>query len=696
MRKKIGEVLIEVGLIKQEQLEQALVLQKGGNKRLGKVLIELGYIEETQIADALSRQFSIPLVDCGKYNVSKELLALVPKDVAEKKIIFPIERIDNKLTVVMANPLDWASIDELSFRTGMKILVAVAPETSIVDAIERHYLGDKADSWDLIKDLPNYEDAEFVRKAPEEDEKDENIQSLYNLSEAPPIVKLVTMVLVDAVKSRASDIHIEPHEKHVQVRYRVDGNLRNVLKYPKHIQESVISRIKIIANLDITNRRSPQDGRSTLRYEKRAIDLRISSLPSVYGENIVIRLLDQSTGLVSLGKLGIPEKILTPLLKLASQPQGMILVTGPTGSGKSTTLYALIKQLMTETESIFTIEDPVEYKLQGLTQVGVNEAVGLTFSGALRSILRQDPDIIMVGEIRDRETADIAIRSALTGHLVLSTIHTNDTISTITRLLDIGLDAYLVSSAVTGVLAQRLVRRICPECKIECDQSFAMSGYSLPHLDKSYKGSGCSYCQYTGYRGQVGVYEFVMMDTKLKRLIPRLVPEEELWDAAQSSGTVTLFEDAWAKVRDGITTVEEVLAKIPYRDTEALSGKFADEQTTKILVFNMPESLHGLISRALESEGYMLSFSSDKELVETATRENPDLVLVGEHEGVFDQIKLLRSNIRYAYTPIFLFTDKKQAGNREEERKLGVKEYLSKSLNAARLLSIVNRELKEN
>ena len=696
MRKKIGEVLIDVGLITRDQLEQVLVLQKGGNKRLGKVLIELGYLEEMQIAEALSKQFSIPLVDCSKYNVSREVLALVPKDVAEKKIIFPMESRDKVLTVVMADPLDWPSIDQLAFRTGMKISVAVAPESSIIGAIERHYVDDKSDSWDLLKDLPSYEDAEFLRKAPEEEENSANIQSLYNLSEAPPIVKLVTMVLVDAVKSRASDIHIEPHEKHVQVRYRVDGNLRNVLKYPKHIQESVISRIKIIANLDITNRRSPQDGRSTLRYEKRNIDLRISSLPSVYGENIVIRLLDQSTGLVSLGKLGISEKILIPLLKLAGQPQGMILVTGPTGSGKSTTLYAILQQLMTETESIFTIEDPVEYKLQGLTQVGVNEAVGLTFSGALRSILRQDPDIIMVGEIRDRETADIAVRSALTGHLVLSTIHTNDTIATITRLLDIGLDAYLVSSAVTGILAQRLVRRICTECKAESDRTLEITGGGLPPLTKTFKGSGCSFCQYTGYRGQVGIYEFLLMDTSLKRLIPKLVPEEELWDAARAAGTVTLFEDAYAKVRDGMTTVEEVLAKIPYRDTEALAARGTDEQRLKILTFNMSEQLNGLIIRTLEPAGYDVSKSSDTDLVAAATRESPDLVLVGEHKEAMEQIKLLRSNIRYAYTPVFLFTGKNQPGNREEDRKFGIREYFAESLDAARLLSIVGKELREN
>jgi type IV pilus assembly protein PilB len=573
--KKIGKVLTDAGLITDEQLDKALLIQKSSRRRLGKVLIELGYIEEAQIANALSSQFSIPLVDCSKVSVSRDVLAYVPQSVAEKNIILPIECTDKKLTVVMADPLDYMCRDALSFSTGMKISVTVAPESEILEAVDRHYNVEKVEDWDLMKDLPTYEDAEFITKTPEE-ERDDNIQSIFNLSGAPPIVKLVTMVLVDAVKSRASDIHIEPQEKYVLVRYRVDGDLRNVLKFPKHIQESVISRIKIISSLDITKRRTPQDGRSVLRYENRNIDLRISSLPSVFGENIVIRLLDHTTGLVPLGRLGMPEKILLPLLKLASLPQGMILVTGPTGSGKSTTLYALLHHLITETQSIFTIEDPVEYKIQGITQVAVNEAVGVTFSGSLRSILRQDPDIIMVGEIRDRETADIAVRSALTGHLVLSTLHTNDTISTITRLVDIGLDNYLVSSAVNGLLAQRLVRRICPECKTECDRPLAIAGHALPLLENSYIGKGCSHCLNTGYFGQVGIYEFVLLDNRLKRLISRGVPEEELWDAAQEGGAVTLFKDACTKVREGITSVDEVLSKIPFRDTGDLSGVWPD------------------------------------------------------------------------------------------------------------------------
>jgi len=695
VRKKIGEVLFEAGLITREQLKQALTLQKGENKRLGKVLIELGYMKEGQIAAALSRQFSIPVVDCSKYNITTELLALVPKEIAETKIIFPLELTDKKLLVAMADPLDWASIDKLSFRNGLQIKVAVAPESSIVEAIEKYYVITKEPAWDLLKELPAYEEAEIIAGRPDEETKDVNVQSLFNLSEAPPIIKLVTMVLVDAFRSRASDIHIEPHEKHVQVRYRVDGNLRNALRYPKHIQEAVISRIKIISNLDITNRRTPQDGRSTLRLENSNIDLRISSLPSTFGENIVIRLLDHAVAMVSLGKLGIPDNILTPLVQLASQPQGMILVTGPTGSGKSTTLYSLLLQVKTETESIFTIEDPVEYKFPGMTQVGVNEAVGLSFPGALRSILRQDPDIIMVGEIRDRETADIAVRSALTGHLVLSTIHTNDTVATVTRLVDIGLPAYMVASAVTGILAQRLVRRICPECKEESDPPDEAMSSGLPVLHKCYKGKGCSYCQFTGYLGQVGVYEFLRMDTKLKRLISNLAPEEELWDAAIRAGTVTLFEDAWSKVVEGITTVEEILAKIPYRKVETMFKKYAEEeQLPKILAYRVPGHLKSPVTAALKPEGYKTVFSSAGLLLEAATRENPDLILVGNFDELLDQVKVLRSNIRYAYTSVVVLSDGLYAGLESEGSKLGIGPFVQAPVDARKLLAIIDKEIK--
>ena len=614
MRKKIGEALIEAGLITIDQLEDALYLQKNRKKRLGKVLIELGYATDVRIAEVLSKQQNLPLVDCTKRDISKELLALVPKKVAEKALVLPLELIkDRTLLLAMADPLDWSTIDDMAFRTGFKIQPVVSPETSMIAAIEKHYRSDER-SWDLLEEVPHYEEVEFVRE-PAEEGKEVNVQSLYKLSEAPPIIKLVTMVIVDAVKSRASDIHIEPHEQYIQVRYRVDGEMRNVLKYPKHLQDSVISRIKIISNLDITNRRTPQDGRSTLRLENRNIDLRISTLPSINGENIVMRLLDKESGLIPLSKLGVPEHILKPLIHLASKPQGMVLVTGPTGSGKTTTLYSLLQQLKTETESIFTIEDPVEYQLPGITQVGVNEAVNLTFPAALRSILRQDPDIIMVGEIRDLETAEIAVRSALTAHFVLSTIHTNDTVATITRLLDIGLDGYLVSSAITGILAQRLVRRICPKCKIRTDQPEAVISGNLPPLKTYYKGTGCPTCQYTGYLGQVGIYEFLLMNTKLRRLIEKNASEDELWDAARGSGVRTLFENAWAMVENGTTTVDEVLMKIHYKQMYAAEKKAEARENAAGLIWDVPEADSGLARTIIEPESCEVKSDSCQDII---------------------------------------------------------------------------------
>jgi type IV pilus assembly protein PilB len=395
-----------------------------------------------------------------------------------------------------------------------------------------------------------------------------------------------------------------------------------------------------------------------LRLDNRNIDLRISTLPSIHGENIVIRLLDTTSGLIPLSKLGVPEHILNPLIYLASQPQGMILVTGPTGSGKTTTLYSLLQQLRTETESIFTIEDPVEYRIPGITQVGVNEATNMTFPAALRSILRQDPDIIMVGEIRDLETASIAIRSALTGHLVLSTIHTNDTIATITRLLDIGLDAYLVSSGVTGILAQRLVRKICPECRVETDPPEILNRNTYPPLKKYFKGNGCPSCQYLGYRGQIGVYEFLPMDTKLRRLIAKNIAGDNLWDVARESGVKTLFENAWELVEKGITTANEVVVKIPYKSMTGDLRKRKRIQKPRVLEFNVPNEDSITIRTILEADGYNVSSASGDDIVEATRKERPDLILVNVFPEWASSVKELRKDIRYVYTPIFVLSEK--------------------------------------
>jgi type IV pilus assembly protein PilB len=694
MRKMLGEALVDSGLITKEQLENALTLRKSKNKRLGKILFELGYATEAQIAEALSEQQKLPLVDCNEYEISKKLLELVPKNIAEKAIVLPLQLKDGKLLLAMADPLDWSTIDDITFRTGLKIQAAVSTETALVAAIEKHYGSDDR-SWDLLKEIPQYNEVEFLKEI-EEDGKEVNAQSLFKLSEAPPIVKLVTMVIVDAVKSRASDIHIEPQEQFIQVRYRVDGDLRSVLKYPKRIQDSVISRIKIISNLDITNRRTSQDGRSTLRIDNRNIDLRISTLPSVHGENVVIRLLDHSSGLIPLSKLGVPEHILHPLIQLASQPQGMILVTGPTGSGKTTTLYSLLQQLRTETESIFTIEDPVEYRIPGITQVGVNEATNMTFPAALRSILRQDPDIIMVGEIRDLETASIAIRSSLTGHLVLSTIHTNDSVATIVRLLDIGLDAYLVSTGVTGILAQRLVRRICPDCRVEIGPPEMLARSKFPRLKSYYKGKGCPSCQYAGYRGQVGVYEFLQMDTKLRRLIAKNITGDNLWDAARESGVKTLFENAWAMVEQGLTTVDEVIMKIPYKPTDGEFRKRERSQKTKVLEYNVPKADSKLIRKVLEAEGYVVASASGADIVEETRKEQPDVILVNASPDWANFVKQLRSDIRYVYIPVIMLSEKPSDMDPKDGMELGIKGVLSRPIDPDRLLELLRRGNSDN
>ncbi len=590
-KKQLGALLVEAGLLTEEQLDNALMLQTGKNKRLGKILVELGYINEEQIAETISRQLSIPRVDCNSYSPSKELLALVPRETAERKIIFPLEKRDKGIVVAMADPLDFWTIDDLTFQSGLRIIVTVAPETNILGAIEETY-GSSDVTWDLLKEIPAYSEVEFVKEDFKKEDKQEiSFNTLFKDSEAPPIVKLVTMIIADAVNYDASDIHIEPREKFVQVRYRIDGELKNMISFPERIRDSVISRIKIIANLDITNRRFPQDGRSALRLKNKTVDLRISTLPSVHGEKIVIRLLDPTTGLIPLIKLGISEKILKPLIEIIKQPQGMLLITGPTGSGKTTTLYSILQQLRNETKNIITIEEPVEYKLPEITQVGINEAIGFTFAGALRSVLRQDPDIIMVGEIRDLDTAEIGARSALTGHLVLSTLHTNDTVSTITRLLDIGLESFLVTSAVSGILAQRLVRKICTHCKIETAPPEELFGIILPHLETYYKGKGCAKCNNTGYAGRIGVYELLSMNTQLRRLIARDFSEDDLWETTRKAGTQTLFEDAWSKVEEGLTTAEEIVSKIPYQQFLIEEGKTTSRRKSRKILMRKNDKI---------------------------------------------------------------------------------------------------------
>ncbi len=560
VRKKFGELLVEAKIIDEQQLSYALAMQKETKQRLGQTLIDLGYVNEQQIVETLSLQLSLQVFRGDRVSINEELKTLVPKDLALKKGILPVCIDNRKLYLAMANPLDFQTINEISFRTGRPSVVPlVAGESALLEAIENFY-GNTESHWEVLQEIHETEHIEYVSELPE-DAKDS--RDVFKGSADPPIIKLVTLILSNAIKSRASDIHIEPREKDVRVRYRVDGSLREALTFPNQIRNHVISRIKILASLDITKRRTPQDGSACLKVDGNSIDLRISCLPSIHGEKIVIRLLSHEIGTKGLEDLGLPEQTNYGLLKIFTQPQGMLLVTGPTGSGKTTTLYAILNRIRSDSENIVTIEDPVEYKIENLTQVMVNEAVGLTFANALRSILRQDPDIIMVGEIRDLETAEIAIRSALTGHLVFSTLHTNDTVSTITRLTDMGLPPYFISSALTGVLAQRLLRKICANCKTMAKPSLDTHEGLFAGIKEFYKGEGCPVCSNTGYYGQTGVYEYLEVGAPLKMLISENKNEDVLFEAARRNGLKTLMDGALDKVASGITTAEEVLSKIP-------------------------------------------------------------------------------------------------------------------------------------
>ena len=577
-RKKLGEILIEDGTVSENQLINALALQKKSGKMIGQTLIELGYISEAQLTDAFLKKFSIPYIDCSNLIVKEAHLKMVSMAMAVKKKIIPTNVSGNTLSLAMVNPLDYSTIDDVKFITGRNVTPLLTTESSLMKAIEKNYGYCSMEKiWTPLNEIHSEGEMQFnldknieFNITEEKDDDDIKADDLYKIGEEPPIVKLVSLILINAVKSRATDIHIEPNEKFVNVRYRIDGDMASVLKISKNLQAAVTSRIKIISTMNITIRRLPQDGRSTVKYENRMIDLRVSTMPSSYGETIVIRILDSVMGLIPLSKLGMPDNIIRDLLEMLNKPQGMLFVTGPTGSGKTTTLYSLLTQLSLETESVVTIEDPIEYELKNITQVPVNEKIGFTFSAALRSILRQDPDVIMVGEVRDSDTAQISTKAALTGHLVLSSVHTNDTIATISRLRDLGIEPYLISSALNAILAQRLVKKICENCRVEFEiPQYLYENY--PYLKKfnlgiSYKGKGCEACGFTGYKGRVGIFEFLRLDSNLRKAIPSYNSDQELISIARENGMKSLIEDACEKVENGITTIKEILTKIHYYD----------------------------------------------------------------------------------------------------------------------------------
>jgi type IV pilus assembly protein PilB len=556
---RIGDLLVRDGLISREQLTKALEDARANGNRVGLSLVKLGFIAEQDLALVLSRQHRVPAVDLDKVKLDERIVKLIPAEIAIKHQVLPLRRVGRTLTVAMADPTDLGVIDDLKFITRFEIEPVIAGELTLRKAVEREY--DSAD--DKINDLLqqfNQEDVEVV----EQQEEEVSASALAVQVEEAPVVKLINGILTDAVQRGASDIHFECYEKEIRVRYRIDGALMEIMKPPIKMKAALISRFKILSDLNIAERRLPQDGRLKLRIGKRVIDFRVSTLPTLFGEKIVLRILDKSNLTLDLEKFGMEPKAEQDFMRAILNPYGMVLVTGPTGSGKTTTLYSALSKVNTTDTNIMTAEDPVEYNLHGINQVLVRTEIGMTFSAALKAFLRQDPNIIMVGEIRDIETGSIAIKAALTGHLVLSTLHTNDAPSTITRMVDMGIEPFNVASAVNLITAQRLVRRICSKCKEPATyptEYLRAAGLSDQEIAEStfYRGKGCDVCGGSGYKGRQGLYEVMAMSPTLRRMILQGGSTAELRDQAIADGMLTLRMDGMLKIKRGITTLEEVI-----------------------------------------------------------------------------------------------------------------------------------------
>ncbi len=560
--RRLGDLLVAEGLISDAQLKQALADQKGKTEKLGSILVRLGFINEEQLIGFLSRQYGIPSITLSNVEVDNETLRLVPPAIARKYEVLPVKRIGGTLTLAMADPTNIFALDDVAFMTNLQILPVVAPQAAIRKAIDRHYEVQQASMSDVLTEITT--DGTNVEVVEDEKASTVDVFELKESADEAPVVKLVNMVLVDAIRKGASDLHWEPYEKVFRIRFRIDGVLHEMLAPPKRLEPAIISRLKIMSNLDISERRVPQDGRIKLRYGNREIDFRVSILPTIFGEKAVLRILDKEALQLDLTKLGFDSWSYEKFSHAIHQPYGMVLITGPTGSGKTTTLYSAIATINSPEHNIMTAEDPVEYNLKGVNQVQVNEGVGRTFAAVLRSFLRQDPDVILVGETRDLETAQISIRAALTGHLVFTTLHTNDCPSTVARLLDMGIQPFLLSSSLLVILAQRLGRRICKECRQPVDANeddLIPYGHVPTGIGKTqfYKGKGCQVCNFTGMKGRVAIYEVMPISEELRDMILKNASTAELREMAQKQGMKTLRQSGLMKVLEGTTTVEEVL-----------------------------------------------------------------------------------------------------------------------------------------
>ncbi len=566
MALKLGELLLKAQLINQQQLTKALEDQKAGGGKLGEVLQKLGYVTEDDVIECLSHQFGVPSINLRHFEIDPAVAKVIPVDLARKYNVIPVNKTGATLTLAMTDPTNIFAMDEITFMTGYRVEPVVASEEAIREKIDRNFGSSRElELKKVMEDLSTVDEA-ALELMDEEEEVD--VEKLAEESQEAPVVRLVNIMLTDAIKRGASDIHVEPYEKSYRVRYRIDGLLREVMTPPQRLKDAITSRIKVLAKLDIAEKRLPQDGRIKLKARiegrMRELDFRVSVLPTLHGEKVVLRLLDKEQLKLDMTKLGFEKSSLKKFEDNILKPYGMVLVTGPTGSGKTNTLYSALQRVNVPETNIITAEDPVEFQLPGVNQVQMKDSIGLNFAAALRSFLRQDPNIILVGEIRDFETAEIAIKAALTGHLVLSTLHTNDAPSTISRLMNMGIEPFLVATSVNVIAAQRLVRRVCQNCKVEVEtpiQGLLSVGFaeSEAHGIRLAKGRGCEKCTNTGYKGRVGLFEVMDITDDMRELILSGATATELRRKAMEEGMITLRESGLQKIREGLTTIEEVV-----------------------------------------------------------------------------------------------------------------------------------------
>jgi type IV pilus assembly protein PilB len=567
MSQRIGDLLVREKVISSAQLEQALKVQKETGSRLGSILVKLGFLSDEEVTNFLSRQYGVPAINLAYFEIDPTVVKLIPYDTAKRYQILPLSRVGASLTIAMVDPTNVFAMDDIKFMTGFNIEPVVASESSILDGIEKSYTAVSGPEDDLEQVMASMSEIGESDVELQSEQEEMALSDLEKAADEAPIVKLVNLILTDAVKRGASDIHIEPYEKEYRVRFRIDGVLQSIMSPPLKLNDAITSRIKIMSKMDISEKRLPQDGRIMLKVnlsgKRKQLDYRVSTLPTLWGEKVVLRLLDKENLRLDMTKLGFEPESLAKFERAILKPYGMVLVTGPTGSGKTNTLYSSIARLNTPETNIMTAEDPVEFQLSGVNQVQMKEAIGLNFAAALRSFLRQDPNIILVGEIRDFETAEIAVKAALTGHLVLSTLHTNGAPETISRLMNMGIEPFLVATAVHLICAQRLIRRICSECKEQVDlpeMALIEAGFT-PEESKSikvFKGRGCGNCNNTGYKGRAGLYEVMEVEEEIRELILVGASALELKKKAIERGMITLRRSGLAKVAQGMTTLEEV------------------------------------------------------------------------------------------------------------------------------------------